>query len=77
MKKGGKEKCTVLGELKKIDAEEERRRRCGEQFLMAARGDFELEESKKGGDGDGDGDGGGDGRDVAMADEMFGLYIHI
>jgi hypothetical protein len=43
----GKERCGALGEVERIDREEERRRRHGEQFLMAARGDFEESSSRE------------------------------
>ena len=67
------EACPMKSEVERIETEEERRRRHGEQFLMAARGDFEEGSSSR--------------ETTPMAaetataeemtaEEMFVLYIH-
>lgn len=60
---GGKGKCAVLRELARIDAEEARRRKWGDAYLMAARGDFE--EGRPGAE------------EVAPEEDVFALYTHI
>lgn len=62
----GEGKCGALRELARIDAEEDRRRRHGDQFLMAARGDFEGSSSSGTVSG---------AAAAADSEELFALYI--